>query len=89
MANSSFSKFRLKLATPKQTFDRNSSTLVWDPAKPGSLPTPEAMAISGFQKLYGNYLSDLESGQYNMSWGSWEEFLLFLAQEEASKSIEL
>ncbi|KAF8952886.1 hypothetical protein BDZ97DRAFT_1629145, partial [Flammula alnicola] len=40
-------------------------------------------------KLYGNFLYDSESGRYDMSWHSWEEFLSFLAQEEASNSIKL
>jgi hypothetical protein len=89
MASSSFSKFRLPKQTPRNVgLGIISSTLVWDPAEPGSSPTSEAMA-RGSQKLYGNYLSDLESGRYHMSWGSWEDFLLFLAREEASKCIEL
>lgn len=50
----------------EQTFEdagleNTPSTFTWDPAEPGSSPTSEAMA-RGPQKLYGNYLSDLESG---------------------------
>jgi len=60
--------------------------LFWDRAQPGSSPTS---AASGFQKLYGDFRSDSESGRYNKSWCSWEEFRSFLVQEQAANSIEL
>ncbi|KAF8175144.1 hypothetical protein BJ912DRAFT_829268, partial [Pholiota molesta] len=86
----SFSKFKLKVDTTADWRLKNrASTLVWDPAELGSLPAPEALHGSGPQNLYGNFLYDLEHGQYHLSWSSLEEFQSFLAQEEASKSIEL
>jgi hypothetical protein len=88
----SFSKFKLKVDTTVDWGLENrssTSTLIWDPAQPGSSPTSEASHWRGPRKLYGDFLSDSESGRYDMSWGSWEAFLAFLAQEEASKSIEL
>ncbi|KAF8972453.1 hypothetical protein BDZ97DRAFT_1617138, partial [Flammula alnicola] len=86
---SSFSKFKLDI--PRQTpgdctLDNASSTLFWDLAQPESSPKS---AAGGIQKLYGDYQYDSESGRYDMSWRSWEEFLSFLAQEQASNSIEL
>ena len=86
---STFSKLRLDVLRQHptdSTVNDAPSTLFWDLAQPGSSPTS---AQSGPQKLYGNFFSDSESGRYNVSWSSWEEFLSFLAQEQASNSIEL
>lgn len=86
---SSVSKFRLTVParTPSYSeFDDASSTLIWDLTLPDSSPVP---ASSGSSKRYGDFLSDSQSGRYTLSWQSWEEFSLFLAQEQASNSIEL
>ncbi|KAF8157277.1 hypothetical protein B0H34DRAFT_631978, partial [Crassisporium funariophilum] len=86
---SSFSKFRLevpRLGPVDSTVNDTSSNLFWDLALPGSSPTS---APSGSRKLYGNFRSDSESGRYNLSWTSWEEFLAFLTEEQALHSIEL
>jgi len=85
----SFSKFKLDISRQHladSSCTDTPSTLFWDLAQPGSSPTSVA---NGFQKLYGDYLSDSQSGRYNKSWCSWEEFLSFLSQEQALNSIEL
>jgi len=83
---STFSKFRLNVPSSAVNGVDAPSTLFWDLAQPGSSPMS---APSGSQKRYGNFVSDSQSGRYNKSWNSWEEFLSFLNQEQAVNSIEL
>jgi hypothetical protein len=90
---SSFSRFKFKVnLTPADSESAVNnlnvpSTLFWDLAQPES--SPSTSSERHFQKFYGDFQSDSESGRYNKSWPSWEEFTLFLAQEQALNSIEL
>jgi hypothetical protein len=70
----------------ERTVNNEPSELFWNLAEPGSSPKSSSDTP---QKLYGNFSSDSESGKYNRSWCSWEDFTSFLGQEQAANSIEL